>query len=115
MARGLLTPAVLLFAGLVVLGVSYRTLAMAAGPHSKADDGKVISRLLMRIDDLEKRIAALEAHQGNLFIAPPKGRINFVTPETATVQPSLPKGWSQHEINGIPFYIAPLQAAPQAR
>lgn len=100
----------LILCGLVAiglgLGIATSTPTIATDDSSPASE-KTVRQLLERIERLEARVEQLENR-----------RVVAVQPTTGTgfspPQRSIPPDWSRHSINGLEYYIVPLQSPPVA-
>lgn len=67
-----------------------------------------VQKLLERVTQLEARVKALEQKQPYIVLPPNTGAPNGRQPHG-----SLPNGWLRQEINGMSYYIVPLEGNPK--
>ena len=78
------------WAGLLVFACGVSLFAVAARPDAEG--------LMSRVDALEKRVAEIEKRQATTVMLPA---------EQAPKQ--IPSGWSPRTINGMTYYIVPVE------
>jgi len=63
---------------------------------------KQVEKLTNQVEMLEKRIKSLEKQLQSV------DRMRIEIPKTFPKLQKLPKGWREHEFNGLTYYIVPL-------
>ena len=63
---------------------------------------KQVEKLTKQVEMLEKRIKSLEKQIQSV------DRMRIEIPKTFPKLQKLPKGWREHEFNGLTYYIVPL-------
>ena len=86
----------------VMIGLVADRLSSAPELDSSASNGQ---ELLKRIKQLEKRVEKLEKASPRLLLEPSQKALTVVPPQSA-----VPQDWKRKQINGIEYYIVPLDA-----
>lgn len=94
----------------VLVVVSLVSNSLWSAPEAESDQDKV-SALLKRIEQLEQRVEQLEGTR-SMTIMPTYPQVQLRdlqqnVPPAATIPP----GWKEQQINGMKYYIVPLQSS----
>ncbi|QDU03018.1 hypothetical protein V6x_27280 [Gimesia chilikensis] len=94
----------------VLVGVSLVSNSLWSAPEAESDQDKV-QALLKRVEQLEQRVEQLEGTRP-MTIMPTYPQVQLRdlqqnVPPAATIPP----GWKEQQINGMKYYIVPLQSS----
>lgn len=70
-----------------------------------------VKMLLKRIEQLEKRVDQLEKSRA-VTVLPTQPQVLFQEPGRGlSSQPTVPESWKENQINGMKYYIVPLEVS----
>ncbi len=101
---------------IAVMGfATYRWIEAGEEPAAKAVSSVTLQELLDRVQKLETRVDQLEGRPLTLFPAhgllPRYGNVPYSHSPSYPPGTEFPNGWQQREINGIRYYLVPLDSA----
>ena len=94
---------------LIVAGVALAAIVAFAASGANEPPASQLEALRAQVKTLEARVSALEKRLQTRF---EHMRIPYsvTIPKAFPQAPSpLPKGWQQREVNGVPYYVVPVQ------
>lgn len=92
--------------------ISLLTGILHSAPELDSSEANV-QELLKRIKQLEKRVVQLEKARPGVVLPQPPPMLLQLPRKKVTVVPrqsAIPHGWKRKQINGIEYYIVPLDA-----
>lgn len=94
----------------VLVGVSLVSNSLWSAPEAESEQDKV-SALLKRIEQLEQRVEQLEGTR-SMTIMPTYPQVQLRDLQQNVTPPAtIPPGWKEQQINGMKYYIVPLQSS----
>ena len=75
------------------------------------DENAALEKHLLDIGDQLKQLAIIKAPPPNIVIPPLKWAPPADTLPQSEIPQPLPKGWSERQFNGVPYYVIPLQSS----
>ena len=94
----------------VLVVVSLVSNSLWSAPEAETDQDKV-QALLKRIEQLEQRVEQLEGTRPRTIMPTyPPVQLRDLQPHMPSAA-TIPPGWKEQQINGMKYYIVPLQSS----